>query len=103
MLPALRAAYAAHITDLDASSAEDAKPVPISHTLLGVAGGGLSVARGVALCVAEEAAARGCVSAAVPPSLPRALLRARRRVRRGLAIAEQGPTRRAAHSGRATR
>ncbi|EOD08725.1 hypothetical protein EMIHUDRAFT_124931, partial [Emiliania huxleyi CCMP1516] len=39
MLPALRAAYAAHITDLDASSAEDAKPVPISHTLLGVAGG----------------------------------------------------------------
>ena len=43
-----------------------------------------------------------CVSAAVrPPSLPRALLRARRRVRRGLAIAEQGPTRRAAHSGRA--
>ena len=70
--------------------------------LLGVAGGGLSVARGVALCVAEEAAARGCVSAAVrPPSLPRAILRARRRVRRGLAIAEQGPTRRAAHSGRA--
>ena len=39
MLPALRAAYAAHITDLDASSAEDAKPAPISHTLLGVAGG----------------------------------------------------------------
>ena len=39
--------------------------------LLGVAAGGLSVARGVALCVAEEAAARGCVSAAVrPPSLP---------------------------------
>ena len=38
MLPALRAAYAAHITDLDASSAEDAKPAPISHTLLGVAG-----------------------------------------------------------------
>jgi len=70
--------------------------------LLGIAAGGLSVARGVALCVAEEAAARGCVSAlARPPSLPRALLRARRRVRRGLAIAEQGPTRRAAHSGRA--
>ena len=41
--------------------------------LLGVAGGGLSVSRGVALCVAEEAAARGCVSAAArPPSLPHA-------------------------------
>jgi len=70
--------------------------------LLGVAGGGLSVARGVALCAAEEAAARGCVSAAVrPPSLPHALLRARRRAQRGLAIAEQGPTRRAVFSGRA--
>ncbi len=57
--------------------------------LLGVAGGGLSVARGVALCVAEEAAARGCVLAAVrPPSLPLA----RRRLP---ASTSQLPTRRA--------
>ena len=64
--------------------------------LLGVAGGGLSVARGVALCVAEEAAARGCVSAAVrPPSLP-----CRRRGARGLAIARR-LGRRATPSGHA--
>ena len=69
--------------------------------LLGVTGSGLSLSLSVGLCSVEDGSQGACVSPVRPPSLPRALLRARRRVRRGLAIAEQGPTRRAAHSGRA--